>query len=100
MPLAPRDTNTIRAPSGSRSTAFRSAPPSCDSGPRWTLKRMTGRTVARIEMAARQHLGQHHPEGSDIGAAVHRLAFGLLGAHVRRRPHDYASLRGAHGNGG
>ena len=55
---------------------------------------------ARIERAARKHLGEHRAECPDIGAAVHRLTLGLLGAHVRRRPHDYASLRSAHGKGG
>ncbi len=38
------------------------------------------------------HLVQHRPEGKDVAAGVHLVAFGLLGRRVRRRAHEDAVL--------
>ena len=43
---------------------------------------------------------QHDAERPDIGAAVDRLALGLLGSHVRGSAEDHAGLRRGHAEGG
>ena len=56
--------------------------------------------LAGEQTVAGQHLPQHHAEGPDIGAAVHGLAAGLLGAHVAGRAQNDPGLGRPHGNGG
>ena len=41
-----------------------------------------GDRLARERPPAREHLEEHAAEGPDVGPLVHRLAAGLLGAHV------------------
>ncbi len=48
--------------------------------------------LAGEEPLSREHLPEDDAEGPDVGALVHRLAAGLLGAHVGRGPEDHAGL--------
>jgi hypothetical protein len=59
-----------------------------------------GHRLALEELAAGEHLPQHHAEGPDVGPAVSRLARGLLGRHVGRRAENQARRRGVAGHGG
>ena len=47
--------------------------------------------------APREHLVEHAAEGPDVGAAVHGVPAGLLGAHVRRGAEDHAGHRSGRG---
>ena len=55
-----------------------------------------GNRRARERWASRQELVEQAAEGPDVGALVELLPAHLLGAHVRRRTHDDAGVRGVH----
>ncbi len=59
-----------------------------------------GEGLAAEELVPGQHLHQHDAEGPDVGAPVHLLAPGLLGAHVGRGPQQHAGLGHLGGEGG
>ena len=59
-----------------------------------------GNGLAVEESAACQEFVEHDSEGPDIGAAVDRLAGGLLGGHVSGGAEDEAGLGGPHGESG
>src|SRR5262249_9533536 len=48
--------------------------------------------LACKQTAASQYLPEHNAESPDVRSLIHRLAHGLLWAHVSRRAHDYAGL--------
>ena len=55
-----------------------------------------GRFACEQSLAS-QHFINNHAKRPDVGALVRRLALGLLGSHVRRRPENGARLRRADG---
>ncbi len=61
---------------------------------------LQGHLERRIALEGRM-AGQHVITGDaqrvDVGTAIHRLAFDLLGAHVQRRTHRHAALRQVEG---
>jgi hypothetical protein len=59
-----------------------------------------GGRVSGEQLFSAQHLKQHHAERPDVGAAIHRLALGLLRRHVGRGAQDHSHLRRAHGKRG
>ena len=46
------------------------------------------RRIAAERPRARRHLVEQRAEAEDVGPRIDRFAFGLLGRHVGRRPHD------------
>ena len=81
---------TIRTNSRGRPEA--SAESGAGSVVRIAAKRRNGRLS--LEGAARgEHLVEQRAEREDVRAVIHRLAFGLLGRHVRDGAHDRALNR-------
>ena len=51
------------------------------------------RILARERLRSGRHLVHHAAQAEQIAPGIDRLAFDLLGGHVRRRPHDEAGIR-------